>query len=205
MRSECELGPFVGRRATAMKKIIVDIDNTLWDLAPVFFEYLQKYNPDIPVEDLKKGETRLKGYIPREDIYAVLKEIHMRQEEFQPYPGAKEFLSTLQEMGLHIVIASIRDEETREATERWLRKHGLSYDELHLSNDKSVLFRDAWAIVDDSTWTLDKAAQAGIVRTGLANVWNSGRGHPLFPTLKEVLEYLKTQCACRKSHDRYDQ
>ena len=47
-----------------MKKIIVDIDNTLWDLAPVFFEYLQKYNPDIPVDDLKRGETRLKGYIP---------------------------------------------------------------------------------------------------------------------------------------------
>lgn len=184
-----------------MKKIIVDIDNTLWNLAPVFFEYLKKYNPEIPVEDLKRGETRLKGYIPREDLFGVLKEIHMRQDEFEPYPEAREFLASLKENGFYIIIASIRDEEARESTERWLRKYDLPYDELHLSNDKTVLFNDAWAIVDDSTWTLDKAAQAGIVRTGLVNVWNANRGHPLFPTLKEVLEYLKSQCICSKSLD----
>jgi hypothetical protein len=55
--------------------------------------------------------------------------------------------------------------------------------------------------VDDSTWTLDKAAKAGIVRTGLINVWNANRGHSLFPSLKEVLEYLKQQCDCLKSRD----
>jgi hypothetical protein len=187
--------------AKAMKKIIVDIDNTLWNLAPVFFEYLKKYNPEIPVEDLKRGETRLKGYIPREDLLGVLKEIHMRQDEFVPYPGAREFLTSLKEMGLYIIIASIRDEEAREATERWFRKYDLPYDELHLSNDKTVLFPEAWAIVDDSTWTLDKAAQAGIVRTGLVNVWNANRGHSLFPTLKEVLVYLKSQCTCLGSRE----
>jgi phosphoglycolate phosphatase-like HAD superfamily hydrolase len=184
-----------------MKKIIVDIDNTLWDLAPVFFEYLKRYNPEIPIEDLQRGEMRLKGYIPREDLFGVLKDIHMKQEEFQPYPEAKDFLSALKEMGLYIIIASIRDEEAREATEGWLKKHKLAYDELHLGNDKTVLFHDSWAIVDDSTWTLDKAAQAGIVRTGLVNVWNANRGHSLFPSLKEVLEYLKQQCDCLKSRD----
>jgi FMN phosphatase YigB (HAD superfamily) len=184
-----------------MKKIIVDIDNTLWNLAPVFFEYLKRYNPEIPVEDLERGETRLKGYIPREDLFGVLKEIHMRQDEFEPYPEAREFLTSLKEMGLYIIIASIRNEETRAATERWLKGYDLPYDELHLSNDKSVLFHDAWAIVDDSTWTLDKAAQAGIVRSGLVNVWNANKGHPLFPTLKEVLNYLKSQCTCSKGRD----
>lgn len=179
-----------------MKKIIVDIDNTLWDLAPVFFEYLKKYNPEIPVEDLKRGETRLKGYIPREDLFKVLKEIHMRQGDFEPYPDAKEFLYALKGMGLYIIIASLRDEEARDVTARWLKKYELSYDELHLSNDKTVLFPDSWAIVDDSTWTLNKAAEAGLVRTGLVNVWNANRGHPLFPTLKEALEYLKEQCTC---------
>ena len=180
-----------------MKTIIVDIDNTLWDLAPVFFDYLKKYNPDIPIEDLKRGDTRLKGLIPREDLLGVLKEIHIRQDEFKPYPDAREFLAALKEMGLFIIIASIRDEEAREATERWLKKHELHCDELHLSNDKTVLFNDAWAIVDDSIWTLDKAAQAGIVRTGLRNVWNDGRGHLLFDTLSEVLAYLEEQYSCR--------
>ncbi len=74
-------------------------------------------------------------------------------------------------MGFFVIIASIRDEKARDATERWLKKCELIYDELHLTiNDKTVLFNDAWAIVDDSIWTLDKAAQAGISRTGLRNV-----------------------------------
>lgn len=180
-----------------MKKIIVDIDNTLWDLAPVFFEYLKRYNPEIPVEDLKRGETRLKGYIPREDLYGVLKEIHKRQDQFEPYLEARDFLANLKDMGFFVIIASIRDEEARDATERWLKKYGLIYDELHLSNDKTILFKDAWAIVDDSIWTLDKAAQTGIVRTGLRNVWNDGRGHPLFDSLSEVLDYLRKQCSCK--------
>jgi len=183
--------------ASLMKKIIVDIDNTLWDLAPVFFEYLKRYNPEIPVEDLKRGETRLKGYIPREDLYGVLKEIHMRQDQFEPYQEARDFLANLKNMGLFVIIASIRSEEARVATERWLKKYGLIYDELHLSNDKTILFKDAWAIVDDSIWTLDKAAQTGIVRTGLRNVWNDGRGHPLFDSLSEVLDYLRKQCSCK--------
>jgi len=189
--------PFDTIATLIMKKIIIDIDNTLWDLAPVFFDHLKKYNPDIPVEDLKRGETRLKGYIPREDLFGVLKEIHMRQDEFEPYPEAREFLAALKEMGFFIIIASIRNEEAREATERWLKKYELHYDELHLSNDKTVLFNDAWAIVDDSIWTLDKAAQAGIVRTGLRNVWNDDRGHPLFDTLPEIVSYLKKQGSCR--------
>lgn len=185
-----------------MKKIIVDIDNTLWNLAPVFFECLKQYNPEIPVEDLKRGERNLKGYIPREDLLGVLKEIHMRQDKFVPFPEARGFLSSLKEMGLYIIIASIRHEEARGVTEKWLKRYDLVYDELHLSDDKTVLFCDAWAVVDDSTWTLDKAVQAGIVRTGLVNAWNANRGHSLFPTLKEVLEYLKSECVCLKNSQR---
>ncbi len=96
-----------------MKKIIVDIDNTLWDLAPVFFEYLKRYNLEIPVEDLKCGETRLKGYIPREDLYGVLKEIHMRQDQFEPYPEARDFLANLKDSG---VFCYYRKHQRREGT-----------------------------------------------------------------------------------------
>lgn len=179
------------------KKIVVDIDNTLWDFAPVFFKYLERYSPAIPIDALKRGETTLKGYIPREDLFGILRQIHMRQDEFAPYPDAGAFLTGLREMGLCIIIASLRDEDSRGATERWLEKHDLPHDELHLSNDKSVLFHDSWAVVDDSVWTLNKAVEAGIVRTGLLNPWNANRGHPLFATLGEVLNYLRKQCSCR--------
>jgi len=35
-------------------------------------------------------------------------------------------------------------------TERWLRKHELVFDELHLSFDKTVLFDKAAVVVDDA-------------------------------------------------------
>jgi len=53
-----------------------------------------------------------------------------------------------------------------------------------------VLFPESWAIIDDSPITLEKAARAGIIRTGLLNPWNENSGHPLFNNLLEVLGYL---------------
>ena len=75
-------------------------------------------------------------------------------------------------------------------TVRWLRQNGLLFDEIHLSNDKSVLFPESWAIIDDSPITLDKAARTGIIRAGLLNPWNENSGHPLFNNLLEVLGYI---------------
>jgi hypothetical protein len=53
-----------------------------------------------------------------------------------------------------------------------------------------VLFDSCLAIVDDSPVTLEKAAQAGILRAGLREPWNAGSGHPLFWSLFEILKYL---------------
>ncbi len=39
--------------------------------------------------------------------------------------------------------------------------NNLVYDEIHLSNDKSVLFNDLSAVVDDSPSVLDKAKASG--------------------------------------------
>ena len=66
----------------------------------------------------------------------------------------------------------------------------LPFDEVHLSNDKSVLFDGSWAIVDDSPVTLGKAARAGIIRVGLRNPWNEGTDHPLFNNLPEILNFI---------------
>jgi hypothetical protein len=66
----------------------------------------------------------------------------------------------------------------------------LVHDEVHLSNDKSVLFDGSWAIVDDSPVTLGKAARAGIIRVGLRNPWNEWTDHPLFNNLFEILNFI---------------
>jgi hypothetical protein len=42
-----------------------------------------------------------------------------------------------------------------------MKKYRLAHDEIHLSYDKSVLFPDSIALVDDSPVNLGKALEAG--------------------------------------------
>ena len=112
------------------------------------------------------------------------------RRNFPLYDDARPFLASLRNKGFYIIIASHREQGTFEPTERWLRMHNLAYDEIHLSNDKSVLFNDLCAIVDDSPSVLDKAKGAGIIRVGLRCPWNEKTNHPLFDTLPEILVYL---------------
>jgi hypothetical protein len=102
-------------------------------------------------------------------------------------------LSSLREHGFHIIIASHRTPETSQPTEQWLARHGLPYDELHLSLDKTVLFPKADIVVDDSPLTLEKAIESGALGAGLLFPWNRGyasNGFRLFQNLNEVLDYI---------------
>jgi hypothetical protein len=173
------------------RTIIVDIDNTLWDFAPVLWDHLRREDPSIPPPTEWHRWDFWRERIGVKEFYRVLREIHLRQDTFAPFPDARAFLESLKGKGWTVIIASHREKETCEATERWLRLHELPFDELHLSNDKSVLFPGSWALVDDSPVTLDKARQAGMVRAGLLYPWNAGSGHPLFPTLGMILAYLE--------------
>ena len=176
-----------------MKKIIVDIDNTLWDLAPVLYEHLKRVAPALPPPARWEEWNFLAGYAEDKDLYKTLRDIHSVQDRFGVYPDAAQFLANLKNDGLYIIIASHREKGTMDATLRWLKKHGLLFDEVHLSNDKTVLFDDCWAVVDDSPLTLEKAEQAGIIRTGLRNPWNEKEDHPLFDCLDDIYAYLKGQ------------
>jgi hypothetical protein len=174
-------------------RIIVDIDNTLWSFAPVLYESLTEVNSSIPPIE-KWGEWQFwNGDVDRETFYGILKKIHMRQEEFVPYSDAKPFLLSLKERGFTVVIASHREKEAYGPTVQWLRKYGLPFDEIHILDDKSVLFDGIFGIVDDSPITLEKARKAGIVRTGLLFPWNRALGHPLFDSLPEVLRYIDSE------------
>jgi len=177
------------------KKIIVDIDNTLWDLAPVLWERLRRFNPGTPPPSGWVDWNFWEAFVPLRDLYMVLREIHSRQDLYNPYPESKSFLDALKERRFHITIASHREKGTMEATVRWLKKYELRFDEIHLLHDKSILFDHHFAIVDDSPVTLKKAAEAGIVRVGLRNPWNEHTDHPLFDNLGEILAYIDEQWA----------
>ncbi len=171
-------------------KIIVDIDNTLWYFAPVLYEYLLKVNPRILPTDQWGAWKFWERDMDTKVFYEVLKKVHMDQEQFVPYGDAKQFLISLKERGFRILIASHREKETYDPTLRWLEKNELTFDELHVLNDKSILFKDAFGVVDDSPVTLEKAKKAGIVTTGLSFPWNEGLGYTLFGSLTEVLAYI---------------
>ncbi len=172
------------------RRIIVDIDNTLWNLAPVLWEHLKAVNSKMPGPSEWDYWDFWEKYITMKELYDVLKNIHMKQDQYSPYPESKDFLEALKDRGFYIVIASHRDKQTYAVTTRWLMQNGLPFDEVHLSHDKSVLISGSWGIVDDSPITLDKAASAGIIRAGLLNPRNADSAHPLFANLTEVLNYI---------------
>lgn len=181
-----------------MRKIIVDIDNTLWDFAPVLYERLNYANPGFPHHSEWHSWSFWKGLIAPEKLYGIIRDVHMEQDIFQPYEEARIFLERLRKSGFYIVIASHRQKETFASTQRWLKKNALPFDEIHLSYDKTVLFDECWAVVDDSPVTLDKARAVGIVRAGLKNPWNERENHPLFASLTEIYDYLQTECTSGK-------
>lgn len=176
-----------------MKRIVVDIDNTLWDLAPVFYERMRDMSPGLPAASEWREWDFWRSYLTPKAVYKVLDSIQMEQDSFRPFADAGEFLSDLKGMGFYIIVASHRRAGTLDPTTRWLRNNGLVYDEIHLSQDKTVLFDTCWGVVDDSPETLGRARDAGIVRAGLRNPWNEGEDHPLFDTLGQVSDYLRTR------------
>jgi hypothetical protein len=174
-------------------KIIVDIDNTLWHLAPELWKELKKVIPRMPPPAAWGARQSLERYISLQEFFQVLRIIHMQQEKYTPFPESRYFLSSLKERGFYIVIASHRSPDTYHPTVNWMKKFGLLFDEVHLSYDKSVLFAGTLALVDDSPINLDKALQAGILGTGLLYPWNEKSVYPLFQNLVEVLEYLDSE------------
>ena len=174
-----------------MDKIIVDIDNTLWDFGSVLYERMSSINPAVTAPQEWHVFDFFKAYISTKTFYKIITSIHMNQDQFLPFPDAQSFLASLKEMGFHIIIASHREKGTLGPTVRWLQQNNLVFDELHLSNDKTVLFDDCVAVVDDSPFILSKAADAGIIGTGLKMPWNEHDGYSLFGSLTEILQYIE--------------
>ncbi len=81
-----------------------------------------------------------------------------------------------------------------EQTHRWLIKHELVFDEVHLSYDKTVLIdKHCHIMVDDAPHILEKAAEREITAAGLLCPWNrnvSKNDYKLCEDLNEVLRYI---------------
>lgn len=179
-----------------LKKAIIDIDNTLWHFCDVLFERLKEINHSMPSPDYWIHWDFWMNYCSEEDFMSAIHRVHLNQDHDRhlPYSEAKDFLATLKHHQFHIVIASHRTTESLKQTEKWLKKHELIYDELHLSYDKTILFDETChVVVDDSPFVLEAAVEKGMIASGLMFPWNrntKNNGYKLFNTLNEVLRHI---------------
>ena len=186
------------------KTAIVDIDNTLWQFSDPFYRELKRINPNFPAPARWDRADFWKGYCSEGEFFNAVNSIHNNQDsdQYLPYPESQNFLLSLKEQGYYVILASHRVPEAKQPTERWLTRHGLLYDQLHLSSDKTVLFPGAAVVVDDAPLTLIKAVESGALAAGLLFPWNSayaGNGFGLFCNLNEVLDYILRGAKDRKN------
>lgn len=178
------------------KTAIVDIDNTLWQFCDAFYMELAKINKDFPTPEHWTHWDIWEGYCTKQDFYSAVNTIHAKQDSanYLPYPEAKEFLSSLRGNGYHITIASHRSPDYREQTEKWLNRHRLVYDDIHLSFHKTQIFNSSTdVVVDDAPQVLEKAVENGAKATGLLFPWNraySNNGFTLCHSLNEILSHI---------------
>ena len=196
------------REMIKKKKAIVDIDNTLWHFCDVLYERLKKINESIPPPDDWVEWDFWENYCSKEKFICAIQDIQLNQDDERhlPYPEAKDFLATLKEHNFHIIIASHRTPESIEQTHRWLVKHGLEFDEVHLSYDKTVLFdQSCHIVVDDSPHILEKAVEKGVTAAGLLFPWNrsiNNNGYKLFNNLTKVSKYILKHSLKMRGHRR---
>jgi hypothetical protein len=77
--------------------------------------------------------------------------------------------------GHWIHITSHRAERTRKATQRWLARIGMPYDDLHCSYDKVTrcVELEIDILIDDSPVNLENAREQGILGATIIHPWNA--------------------------------
>ncbi len=187
-----------------MAKIALDIDSTLHDYWPLFDRIVRRrFGVALPYEQQRDwGVTVLE----REQLISCVEETHSEENILagEPYPHAVETVRAWHAEGHWIHVTSHRHGRAHSATEKWLERIGMPYDDLHCSFDKvkRCVELDVDVLVDDSPVNLSRAAGHGIVPATILHPWNeelveSGRalGARDWPALRLRLDPVLRQAA----------
>lgn len=172
-------------------RILVDIDNTLWDFGTAFYIKIKSKGYNVQPPHSWSWDFA-KGIVPTDEFYKIIREVHQDQINYKPFNYAKEFLENLKNAGYTVIINSHRDKDLYSITRNWLEKHNLIFDDLVLIEDKRELFKNAKFVVDDSPTVLEYAVNQGIPATGLLFSWNKHLLDrvKLHNTLKQCEEFI---------------
>ena len=157
-----------------MARIALDIDSTLhhyWDLLSGLSE--RHFGVRLPYEEQRGwGIDRLEP----DQLKTVIEESHSDENIVgaEPYPHAVETARAWHAEGHWIHVTSHRAGPTRAATERWLERIAMPYDDLHCSYDKVTRCVELGiqVLVDDSPVNLRNAREQGITGATILHPWN---------------------------------
>lgn len=175
-------------------KVFVDVDNTIGDFAPIFYDELRKVNPDIPHYTKWNDWNFYEDYIKKNDFYDAAHLAQMRIMETKPIDYADKFLKMLHK-NFFVIIASHRRTESKELLVQWLQLNNMVYDDIHISYDKTEMFdKKSVLVVDDSPVTMQIALDNGIKAAGLDLPWNrcmKNTGAYTGKTMRDIYKYVK--------------
>jgi uncharacterized HAD superfamily protein len=156
-------------------RIALDIDSTLhhyWDLLDDLAQ--RRFGVSLPYDEQTTWSiTQLEPH----QLKQLVEETHHHDNvlDAEPYPDAVETVRHWHDRGHWIHITSHRADSARRATEKWLERIGMPYDDLHCSYDKISRCVELGidVLVDDSPQNLKNAREQGIAGATIIHPWNA--------------------------------
>lgn len=150
----------------------VDVDGMIRDFMPEVLHYYKVFydmRSNAGVEDIKDYDITkklplirdMKGFF-RDHAYGIF-------FESKPIEGAIDFLDMLADDGHNIHITSNQYRGIQHYTLSWLEEHGVPYDSVNFTKDKSLI--DGDVLIDDLIHNLDNV-RYGELPICFAQPWN---------------------------------
>ncbi len=171
--------------ASETRRVYVDFDDVLCATARGFLVILEReFGKTVRFEDMIDFDLGRSFDLPPEKLRRFFELVHEDEalDGFEPLEGALETLSAWKAAGLEIEVVTGRPPDTRKASEAWLARHGVLYDELIFVEKYGhapggvpldrVLGRDYAWVIEDSHAMAEQLAEAGQRVHLLDRPWN---------------------------------
>ena len=169
-----------------MKRIGLDIDDTICNTNFVLMKYAIKYNQEHGNKPMLKYNTNEFGEVfgwNNEEVNDFFRTYYLDAlKEIEPKFNVKEVLSKLKEEGYEIIFITVRNDrecagfdEAKRITLEWLKKYEIPFDELYVDIQDKLSFCKEHNIdifIDDSITTVNRIKDSGIITFIAMNDFN---------------------------------